>query len=97
MRRLAGWIGGVVWGFVGYQLWKRWRRAEVAPAPTAEDPDVRAEELRAKLAEARESEEPAPAEPTDQTGEDPASIEERRRRVHDEGRAAIDEMRGPSE
>jgi len=89
MRRLAGWIGGAVWGFVAYRLWRRRRQPAVASAPTAEESDARAEELRAKLAEARAGEEPAPAEP----GEDPESVEERRRRVHEEGRAAIDEMR----
>ena len=59
-----------------------------APAPEPEESDGRAEEVRAKLAEARGSEEPAP-EPTEPPAE---SLEERRRRVHEEGRAAIDRM-----
>ena len=54
----------------------------------AEEADDRAEELRAKLAETRASEEPSPVEPA----EAPESVEERRRRVHEEGRAAIDQM-----
>jgi len=89
MKRLADWIGGAVWGVVTYRLWKRWRHpAAPATAPVGVETDDRAEELRAKLAETRASDEPAPAEP----GESPESVEERRRRVHEEGRAAIDEM-----
>ena len=90
MRRLADWIGGALSGVVVYRLWKR--RQRPATAPVSEETDDRAEELRAKLAESRESDEPSPAEP----GEDPASVEERRRRVHEEGRAAIDRMNDPS-
>ena len=93
MRRLADWIGGAVWGIVTYSLWKRWRKPAVATAPAAEETDDRAEELRAKLAESRESEESSPGEPASgEPSESPESIEERRRRVHEEGRAAIDRM-----
>jgi CO dehydrogenase/acetyl-CoA synthase epsilon subunit len=86
MKRLADWIGGAVWGVVAYRLFKRWRRPAVATGPAVETDD-RAEELRAKLAETR-SEEPTPAEPEESAG----SVEERRRRVYEEGRAAIDQM-----
>ena len=91
MRRLTAWIGGAVGGITAYR-WLR-RRPEVAtessaePAPT--EPDERAEELRARLAESRGVEE-APPEPV---AEEPESPEDRRRRVHDEGRAALDEMK----
>ena len=88
MKRLADWIGGAVGGVVTYRLWSRWRKPAVATAPAADETDDRAEELRAKLAESRESEEPSPAEPV--ASEE--SVEERRRRVHEEGRAAIDRM-----
>lgn len=88
MKRLADWIGGAVWGVVAYKLFKRWRGPAVATAPVAGETDGRAEELRAKLAESRASEEPSPAEPE----ESEESVEERRRRVHEEGRAAIDRM-----
>jgi hypothetical protein len=92
MRRLTNWIAGILGGILAYRLWMRRQRpaATTAPAsaPAAEETDDRAEELRAKLAETRASEEPAPAEP----GESPESLEERRRRVHEEGRAAIDRM-----
>jgi hypothetical protein len=89
MRRLADWIGGAVWGVFTYRLWKRWRTPAVTDAPVGETDD-RAQELRAKLAESRASDEPSPAEP----GESEESVEERRRRVHEGGRAAIDEMHG---
>ena len=88
MKRLADWIGGAVWGVVTYRLWKRWRTPSAATVPAAGETDDRAEELRAKLAESRTSDEPSPAEP----GESEDSLEERRRRVHEEGRAAIDRM-----
>ena len=85
MRRFLDWLGGVVSGIALYRLWRRWQEPGVEPVTA--DP---AEELRAKLAESREAEQaPPPAEP-----ERAESPEERRRRVHDEGRAAIDEMRG---
>ena len=89
MRRFVDWIGGALWGVVAYRLWKRWRRPEPTTAAVVVEADDRAEELRAKLAESRASdEEPSPDEP----GESDESIEERRRRVHEEGRAAIDRM-----
>jgi hypothetical protein len=92
MRRYLDWMGGALWGVAVYKLWKRWRGEEPEPWPEpapseASDP---AEELRSKLAETRAGDEPPPpAEP-----EAPESLEERRRRVHEEGRAAIDDMRG---
>jgi len=88
MKRLADWIGGAVWGVVAYRLFKRWRKPAVATAPGVDATDDRADELRAKLAESRSSEEPSPDEPR----ESAESVEERRRRVHEEGRAAIDRM-----
>jgi hypothetical protein len=101
MRRLTAWIGGTVGGITAYRLLRRRSEAEPEPAPAgpAEPPDERAEELRAKLAESRTAEaavEEAPAQHDPVAQEEPAaepeSPEERRRRVHDEGRAALDEM-----
>jgi len=92
MKRLADWIGGAFWGVVAYRLWNRRRKPATATGPAAEETDARAEELRAKLAESRASDEPAPPESTEQPGESDDSLEERRRRVHEEGRAAIDRM-----
>ncbi|MGH3010071.1 MAG: hypothetical protein ACRDLM_11800 [Gaiellaceae bacterium] len=94
MRRYLDWLGGALWGVAVYRLWRRWRgeeEAEPAPEPaTVEESDDPAEELRAKLAETRAADEaPTPEEPPQ-----PETLDERRRRVHDEGRAALDEMRG---
>ena len=92
MKRFRKWIGGAVWGIAAYKLWKRRRKPAVAPAPAAEESDDRAEELRAKLAETRAGEEdPSPVEPNE-PDDSAESLEERRRRVHEEGRAAIDRM-----
>ena len=81
MKRLTAWLAGFAGGATVYRLFRR--RPPVA-APAA-DP---AEELKAKLAEARATEgaEEAPAE---------AGVDARRRSVHDRARAAIDEMQGP--
>jgi hypothetical protein len=66
--------------------------AEPASAPgsapyeaPADDP---ADELRRKLADARDDGAPA----TDDPAEPEAGVDERRSEVHEEGRAAIDEM-----
>jgi hypothetical protein len=98
MRRLTAWIGGALGGIAAYR-WLRGRSraaaepsVETTPAPEPTEPDERAEELRAKLAENRESDEPSPAEPD----EPPEAVEERRQRVHEEGRAALDEMKPES-
>jgi hypothetical protein len=100
MRRLTAWIGGVASAVVAYRLWHRHQQAEPEPypEPVAGEPDDRAGELRAKLAESREAE-PEPEEPpveaaAETEAEDPPeSPEERRQRVYDEGRAALDEMK----
>jgi hypothetical protein len=87
MRRIVAWIAGAAGGVAAYRLLRRWgAELETWPEPAAAEPDARAEELRAKLAESREEERPA-AEVAS-----PESPDERRRRVHEEGRAAIDEM-----
>jgi hypothetical protein len=88
-RRLLDWIGGALSGVAVYRfLQRRGRPADVAAEP--EPAEERAEALRAKLDEIREEGEPVPAEP----GEPEESVEERRRRVYEEGRARIDEMQG---
>ena len=106
MRRLTAWIGGVASGVVAYRFWRRHRAPDAAPEPEAPaEPDDRAEELRAKLAETRvaepepaaeAAEEPPAAEQVEPEVEEPAepeSPDERRSRVHEEGRAALDEMK----
>jgi hypothetical protein len=80
MRRSLAWLTcavGIAWIF---------RRLRRRPEAEVADP---AEELRRKLDEAR-GEEPAVAEPEPEPA---APLDERRRAVHDRGRASIDEMR----
>jgi len=97
MRRLVGWIGGAVGGLAVYRLLRR--RPQVAPESASTDSGARAEELRDKLAESRAAEpvvaEPPAAEPVAEEAPpaEPESPEERRRQVHEEGRAALDDMR----
>ncbi|MBI4172387.1 MAG: hypothetical protein HY511_06475 [Actinobacteria bacterium] len=86
MKQPAAWLAGAL-GVAGlWRLLRRRRGRGPAPveAPPAGDP---AQALRAKLAETRE------AEPEPEPSPEAASLEERRRAVHDAGRAAIDEMR----
>jgi hypothetical protein len=95
VRRLIAWIGGIVGGIAAYRFFRR--RAQAAAEPASEpasaseptEADERAEELRAKLAENRVEDEPSPVE----TGESTEAVDERRQRVHEEGRAALDEMK----
>ena len=92
MRARIAWLAGAAGA--GVAVYRRLRRSPDA----AEDP--RAEELRRKLDESRsiveEREEFEEAEtPMDEvTG--PAEVEDRRKAVHERGRAAADEMRGNS-
>jgi hypothetical protein len=88
VKRLYAWLAGVAGGMAAYRAFRR----RPAPRPTAPDP---AEELKAKLAEARAA---ADDRETFEAGETPvdeaADPEVRRRAVHEQGRAAIDEMLG---
>jgi hypothetical protein len=97
MRRLTAWIAGVGSGVVAYRFWRRHGQPAAEPstaAPETAAQDERAEELREKLAESRAGDEPSPAEPSQaEPDEPPEAVEERRQRVHDEGRAALDEMK----
>jgi hypothetical protein len=81
MKRPTAWLAGFLGGAAVYRLFKR--APEPVPA-TAPDP---AEALKAKLAESKETVESAPAPATEQV-----DVESRRASVHDEARAAIDEM-----
>jgi len=87
VRRFALLLAG--FGLARLFFWRRRRPAPAAPA------DPRAEELRARLAESKavvdEREEFEAAE----TPVDEADPEERRRRVHERGREAVEEMRRP--
>ena len=99
MRRLIKWIGGTAGGIAAYRFVRRQEASlQAAPDVMVDEPDARADELRAKLAESRAAE-PVPAEAEtaveveEEPGAEPESPEDRRRRVHEEGRAALDEMR----
>jgi hypothetical protein len=90
MRRLFAWLAGLAGGAAAYRAYKR------SPQPVVAEPDP-ADALRAKLAEAK-----AAGDDREQfeAGETPvdeaADPDERRRAVHERGRAALDEMRGDS-
>jgi hypothetical protein len=88
MRRLLTWLGLGA----GALAFLRWRRGRTY---TPEDADP-AEELKRKLAESRSDAPPSPPEPEPApVPEEPqASLDERRRAVHDKARAAIDDMLG---
>ena len=73
--------------------WKRRRaEAELATAPPPPDP---ANQLRQKLAESRSDDTAELAESDDEPIE--ASVADRRAEVHEQGRAALDEMKTPDE
>jgi len=100
MGRLFKWIGGTLGGIAAYRFVRRQEASlQTSPETAPAEPDARAEELRAKLAESRAPEPVAvegPAsepEPQPQPEPEPDSPDERRRRVHEEGRAALDDMR----
>jgi hypothetical protein len=81
LRRFLAGIGlglGLAW------LFRRLRKPQ--PAPAAHP----AEELKQKLEESRA----AASEPSDEEPEPTASLDERRRAVHDRARASIDDMHG---
>lgn len=82
MRRLLTWLAGAAGGLAAYRAVNR-RKA--APEPVAVEVDP-AQELRAKLAESR-------AEPEPEAEAAPDDPDARRRDVHEQARAAIDEMR----
>jgi hypothetical protein len=88
MRRLLAWVAGLAGGAAAYRAWRR------APQPLPSTEPDPAEALRAKLAEAKAA---RPDRDEFESGEQPvdaADPDERRRAVHERGRAAVDEMRG---
>ena len=92
MKRLLAWVAGAAGGLAAYRAVKG-KRAQ--PQTGA---DVRAQELKARLQEARAAaddreELDAGEVPVDQAG--PLDPQARRAQVHEEGRAALEEMRGP--
>jgi hypothetical protein len=93
MRRLIKWIGGTVGGIAAYRFVRRQEASlQAAPEVEVDEPDARADELRAKLAESRAAEPVTEEEKEEEPVPEAGSPEDRRRRVHEEGRAALDEM-----
>jgi hypothetical protein len=91
VRRLFAWVAGAAGGLAAY-------RAVKGRRPALESgPDARAEELKARLAQARETvddrEEFEAGEVTIDAAE-PLDPQARRAQVHEQGRAALDAMRG---
>jgi hypothetical protein len=89
MRRLYAWLAGAAGALAAYRaLGRRRATPELAPATA---PDPRADELRARLESAREP------EPEPEPEAEPADPEQRRRLVHEQARAALEDMRGDVE
>jgi hypothetical protein len=94
VRRGLAWIGGAL-GLAW--LWRRLRRGRETPGGPQPDP---AEELRARLDEARtagddrDEFDAAEGQPLDEV-EKPQSLEERRRAIHEKAEQALDEMKRP--
>lgn len=97
MRRPLTVLSGAIAGFGLYRLLlSRRRRPAVEPPPEPRE-DPRADELRRKLAESRtiveEREEFESAETPVDRAETAPGLDERRKRVHDEGRRTAERMR----
>jgi hypothetical protein len=88
MDRRFAWLGGAVGAF-GMWRWLR-RKPKSAPA-SAQDP---ADTLRAKLEESRALVDEREAFEEGETPVDEADPDARRRSVHDQARALLDELRG---
>jgi hypothetical protein len=87
MRRLFAWVAGVAGGIAAYRVFRRHRAPEADPA----------DELRSRLAEARAAGDDREEFESGETPVDEAVAvdpDARRRDVHDQARATIDEMRG---
>lgn len=84
-------------GLAGLVAARRLRKRRPEPAPAA-GPDPRADELRQKLAQARdiadERDEFESAETTVDQAEPPKDLTAKRQEIHEKGRAAAEEMRG---
>ena len=105
MRRLLTWIAGGL-GVVALlrQLLRRQPLPPPAPPPAESAEADPAEELRAKLEQARDTAddreefdaaEGTPVDTVEATPAEPTnSLEERRRRVHDKAQEALGQMRG---
>ena len=89
MRNRAAWIAGALGAAgVAYRTLRR------RPSPAA---DPRADELRRKLDESKPLVEEREQFESGETPVDEATLEEKRAALHEQGQAAVREMKGPSE
>ena len=87
-RRLSA-LGGIL----GWTWWRsRTKRAVLMPPPPAQQPDP-ADELRAKLAEARDADDRDEFESGEKPVDEAPDVDSKRRDAHDRARAAIDDLR----
>ena len=96
MKRLLAWVAGAAGGLAAYRAAKGKRLPRPRPESEA-GADARAAELKARLQEAREAADDRDAfesgeVPVDEA--EPLDPQARREQVHEQGRAALDEMRG---
>jgi hypothetical protein len=92
VKRLFAWVAGLAGGLAAYRAMRG--RRSVADTGGA---DARAAELKAKLQEARAVGDDGDAFDSDEVAEgraEPQDLQARRAQVHEQGRAALDEMRG---
>lgn len=95
VKRLFAWAAGAAGGLAAYRA-VRGKRPQTRSQPDAVA-DARAEELKARLRQAREAADDRDAfesgeVPVDEA--EPLDPQARRAQVHEQGRAALDEMRG---
>jgi hypothetical protein len=89
VRNRAAWIAGTLGAAgVAYRALRR------RPSPAA---DPRADELRRKLDESKPLVEEREQFESGETPVDEATLEEKRAALHEQGQAAVREMKGPSE
>ena len=86
MDRRFAWLGAAVGALA---VWK-WRRRP----RQVEEPQDPAESLRAKLEESRAAAEPTLEHAAEPPVTEPADPETRRRSVHEDARARLEELRG---
>jgi len=79
-------------GILGFTWWRsRKKRAVLAPPPPAQ-PDP-ADELRAKLADARDADDRDEFESGEKPVDEAADVDAKRREAHERARAATDDLR----
>lgn len=97
MRSRTAWLlaGFVIAAAVAHRFLRR--RGAAFPSSVEPEPDGRAEELRRRIAEARDVVDERETFEAAETPLDEADPDARRKGVHARGRATLDRMRGESE